>query len=458
MITHLVGGSSGREGAILQIGGSISSKIGRWMRLDDKDSRVITMCGMAAAFSALFGTPLTAAMFAMEVTSVGVLYYAAMVPCVLSAIVGLWMAQLFHVPATAFTLEGIPNLSPLTLLQVIGMGILFALLSIFFCRLMHAAPHLYEKYPAQPPGAGGGGRRLVIALTFLVWLWNPGSYDYNGAGEAVLHAAVSGQARPEAFLLKMLFTTITLGAGFKGGEIVPVFFTGATFGCTVGPLLGLHPSFGAGLGMVCVFCGVTNCPISSLLLALELFAGDSLGHVHRPEPVPVRGVPGGVLHALGLLRPVQRAEDPVQQAAAGVHRQKGQRQGNLKESRSFDMLRFDHFNFNVLDLERSLKFYSQALELKPVKEKNAADGSFRLVYLGDGESDFRLELTWLRDRTEPYDLGEQEFHLAFRTDRFDELLERHRAMGCVCFENPGMGIYFIEDPDGYWIELVPDKH
>ena len=111
VLTHLLGGSSGREGAILQIGGSISSKIGQWMRLDDKDSRIITMCGMAAAFSALFGTPLTAAMFAMEVTSVGVLYYAAMVPCILSAIVGLWMAQAFHVPATSFTLEGIPNLT-----------------------------------------------------------------------------------------------------------------------------------------------------------------------------------------------------------------------------------------------------------------------------------------------------------------------------------------------------------
>lgn len=277
IITHLLGGSSGREGAILQIGGSISSKIGRWMRLDDKDSRIITMCGMAAAFSALFGTPLTAAMFAMEVTSVGVLYYAAMVPCILSAIVGLWVAQAFDVPATAFTLEGIPNLSPLTLLQVIGMGILFALLSIFFCRLMHAAPHLYEKYLPNPNIRAAAGGALVIALTFLVWIWNPGSYDYNGAGEAVLHAAVGGHARPEAFLLKMLFTTVTLGAGFKGGEIVPVFFTGATFGCTVAPLLGLHPSFGAGLGMVCVFCGVTNCPISSLLLALELFAGDSLG-------------------------------------------------------------------------------------------------------------------------------------------------------------------------------------
>lgn len=119
------------------------------------------------------------------------------------------------------------------------------------------------------------------------------------------------------------------------------------------------------------------------------------------------------------------------------------------------MLQFNHFNFNVLDLDRSLDFYRKALELTPVAEKNAEDGSFKLVYLGDGETGFRLELTWLRDRTQPYDLGEQEFHLAFLTDRFDELLERHKAMGCVCFENPAMGIYFIEDPDGYWIEIVP---
>ena len=277
MITHLCGGSSGREGAILQIGGSISSTVGRWMRLDDKDRRIITMCGMSAAFSALFGTPLTAAMFSMEVTSVGVLYYAAIVPCVLSSIVGLWMAQAFGVPPTQFTLTGVPNLSPLTLVQIIILGALFALLSVFFCRLMHAAPRLYDKYLPNPLARAVAGGGVVIALTLLVWLWNPGTYDYNGAGEAVLHAAIQGQARPEAFLLKMLFTTITLGAGFKGGEIVPVFFTGAAFGCTAAPLLGLHPSFGAGLGMVCVFCGVTNCPMTSLLLALELFAGDSYG-------------------------------------------------------------------------------------------------------------------------------------------------------------------------------------
>ncbi|HWS42576.1 MAG TPA: VOC family protein [Pseudoflavonifractor sp.] len=121
------------------------------------------------------------------------------------------------------------------------------------------------------------------------------------------------------------------------------------------------------------------------------------------------------------------------------------------------MLRFAHFNFNVLDLGRSLAFYQEALELVPVREKAAADGSFKLVYLGDGEPGFELELTWLRGRAEPYDLGECEFHLAFTTDRYDELLTRHRAMGCVCFENPAMGIYFIEDPDGYWIEIVPAK-
>ncbi len=121
------------------------------------------------------------------------------------------------------------------------------------------------------------------------------------------------------------------------------------------------------------------------------------------------------------------------------------------------MTRFDHFNFNVMDLERSLDFYKRALGLSPVREKDAEDGSFKLVFLGDeAGSPFRLELTWLRDRGEkPYDLGECEFHLAFRTDEYDALYARHKEMGCVCFENPAMGIYFISDPDGYWIEIVP---
>lgn len=121
------------------------------------------------------------------------------------------------------------------------------------------------------------------------------------------------------------------------------------------------------------------------------------------------------------------------------------------------MYKFNHFNFNVLDLERSLKFYEEALGLKPVREKEAQDGSFKLVFLGDGETGFSLELTWLKDRIQPYDLGEGEYHLAFETDNMEESHAKHEKMGCICFENKAMGIYFIEDPDGYWIEIVPRK-
>ena len=120
------------------------------------------------------------------------------------------------------------------------------------------------------------------------------------------------------------------------------------------------------------------------------------------------------------------------------------------------MIAFNHFNFNVLDLGRSLSFYREALNLTVDREKEAGDGSFKLVYLKDREnSPFRLELTWLRDRTQPYDLGDEEFHLAFLTDEFDALHQKHTEMGCICFENQAMGIYFIQDPDGYWIEIVP---
>lgn len=119
------------------------------------------------------------------------------------------------------------------------------------------------------------------------------------------------------------------------------------------------------------------------------------------------------------------------------------------------MIEFNHFNFNVLDLEKSIAFYKEALDLSVVREKNASDGSYKIVYLGDGHTGFSLELTWMRDRKEPYDLGDEEFHLAFKTDEYDAFHKRHEEMGCICFENPSMGIYFINDPDGYWIEIVP---
>ncbi|NLJ58693.1 MAG: lactoylglutathione lyase [Tissierellia bacterium] len=118
---------------------------------------------------------------------------------------------------------------------------------------------------------------------------------------------------------------------------------------------------------------------------------------------------------------------------------------------------FNHFNFNVLNLEKSIKFYEEALNLKEVRRKEAEDGSFILVYLGDGETNFSLELTWLKDRTEAYDLGEQEFHLAMTTDNYEEAFKKHEQMGCVEYVNEAMGIYFIVDPDGYWIEIVPSR-
>lgn len=119
--------------------------------------------------------------------------------------------------------------------------------------------------------------------------------------------------------------------------------------------------------------------------------------------------------------------------------------------------RMVHNNINVADLDKSLRFYKEALGLTPAREKTAADGSFKLVYLQDGQSQWELELTWLRDHPQAYDLGENEIHLAFKTADYDAAYAHHKAMGCICYENPGMGIYFIEDPDGYWLEIVPER-
>lgn len=271
VLTHLFGGSSGREGAALMLGGSISGRLGVLFRLDKRDVRTMTMCGMAAAFSAIFGTPLAATVFTMEVVNVGTMYYAALMPCLLSALVGLWVAGQMGVSPTSFTLAAQLAPTPSSLLRVAVLGALLAALSIFFCTLLHTAPKLYKRFFPNVYLRVCVGGVLLIVLTKLV-----GSTDYNGAGEHVIVAAIGGQAVPYAFLLKMLFTAITLGAGFKGGEIVPIFFTGATFGCVAGPLLGLPPELGAALGMVALFCGCTNSPLASIFLAAEIFGGQCI--------------------------------------------------------------------------------------------------------------------------------------------------------------------------------------
>lgn len=277
IITHLFGGSSGREGAALQIGGCLSAQLGRIIKLDEKDERIITMCGMSAGFASLFGTPLTAAIFAMEVTSVGVMYYSSMVPCIIAALVGASVSAHFGILPTHFNIiaingmEAIPQLSILNIIKVIIIAMLCAALSVLFCISMHKSHHYYRKFLLNKIPRAAAGGIIIVILTYIV-----GTYDYNGAGMEVINRAFEGTAKQEAFILKLVFTAITLGAGFKGGEIVPVFFVGSTFGNVISKVLNMNPSFGTGLGLVSVFCGVTNCPITSIFMSIELFGANGL--------------------------------------------------------------------------------------------------------------------------------------------------------------------------------------
>lgn len=271
VITHLFGGSAGREGAALQIGGSIGSSIGQWLHLDDKEVHIITMCGMSGVFSALFGTPITATIFSMEVISVGVLYYVAFIPCLVSAYIALRFAQHFGVTPVTYSLAHIPPSDFETIVRVVILSILCAVLSMVFCFVIHKTTKLYKRFLSNQYLRIFAGGMLVAILTILVQ-----TYDYNGAGMDIVGKALQGEAKPEAFLLKLIFTALTLAAGFKGGEIVPSFFIGATFGNIFGGLLGLDPGFGAAIGLISLFCGVVNCPIASLVLSIELFGSEAV--------------------------------------------------------------------------------------------------------------------------------------------------------------------------------------
>ena len=270
VITHLCGGSAGREGAALQIGGGIGYRTGTLLRLGEKDLPLATLCGMAGVFSALFGTPLTATIFALEVISVGVLYYAGLVPCITAAMTGYLISLLLGVPPTRFTVA-MPALDAWTMLLVLVLAILCALVSILFCRGLHITEHLAARLVKNSYLRAAAGGVVIIALTLLL-----GTTDYNGAGMDVIQRALNGQANGWAWLLKLLFTAITIGCGFKGGEVVPSFFVGAAFGCWMGTLLGLPPAFAAAIGLVAVFCGAVNCPIASVVLSVEMFGAEGM--------------------------------------------------------------------------------------------------------------------------------------------------------------------------------------
>ncbi|MBR5485830.1 MAG: chloride channel protein [Oscillospiraceae bacterium] len=271
VLTHLAGGSSGRGSAALQMGGSLGTNIGELFHLEPKECHVVTMCGMSAVFASIFGTPLTAAIFVMEVISVGIIHYSALIPCILSSIIGYSISLKFGITPLAFHATVVPQLSFSIMIKVIILAAMCGTVSIIFCQILHITAKLYEQKLQNPYIRIVFGAALVIALTFIV-----DCRDYNGAGYNIIANALDGQAAPEAFLLKMIFTALTIGAGFKGGEIFPTFFVGATFGCFMGSLLGLPAGFAAAIGLTSLFCGMVNCPLASIILSIELFGKSDL--------------------------------------------------------------------------------------------------------------------------------------------------------------------------------------
>ncbi|MBQ9757911.1 MAG: chloride channel protein [Clostridia bacterium] len=270
-ITHLLGGSAGREGAALQLGGSIGYNIGKLLRLNKTDIHIIVMAGMSSVFSALFGTPITAAIFSLEVVSVGIFHYAGLLPCIISAFVAYKTALLFGISPTHFDFVNLQTPTIEIMVKAIVLAMLCAVVSIAFCVAIKMCEKFAKRFCPNVFLRAFLGGGIIVILTVLV-----GTYDYNGAGMGVIERALGGEARVEAFLLKIVFTTITIAAGFKGGEIVPTFFIGSTFGCLAGGLLGLDPGFGAVIGFVALFCGVVNCPIASVILSVEAFGAESL--------------------------------------------------------------------------------------------------------------------------------------------------------------------------------------
>ena len=267
VITQLAGGSAGREGAAVQLGGSIAKRIGKFMKLSEEDQRGIIMCGMSAGFSALFGTPLAAAIFSMEVISVGIMRYSALVPCVTASLMAHFVAVFFGVGSEKFLVHFVPMATPANLLKIAIFAVVVGGVSGLFCISLHKFEHFFEKYFKNQYLRVFIGGCLILGLCAVF-----GTESFLGSGmELIEKMYLRGSTEWYSFLLKILFTSITIGAGFKGGEIVPSLCIGAALGCAAADILGMHHGIVIACGMVGLFCGVTKCPIASLLIASELF-------------------------------------------------------------------------------------------------------------------------------------------------------------------------------------------
>ena len=266
IFSHLCGASVGREGAALQVGGSLGYTVGRLFKFNDTEKKTMTMVGMSAVFSALFGTPFAASIFSIEVVSVGIMHYAALLPCVIAALTARYIANLLGAPAPFYEITSYVNFNFISAVKISILAMLCGLVSILFCVCVHKTGEYAKEYINNKYLRAFIGGTAMLIFTLLI-----GNQDFNGAGTSVITRAVSGEASWYYFLVKILVTALCLAAGYKGGEIVPTFYVGATLGCLFGQIAGISPSLCAAIGMGAMFCGVTNSPITAFLICLELF-------------------------------------------------------------------------------------------------------------------------------------------------------------------------------------------
>lgn len=266
LITHMLGGSAGREGAALQLGGSMGYNLAKGLKKDKESAKLMVTAGMSSVFSAVFGIPLAATFFSLEVTNGWRLNHRGVILGFISSAVAFIVSQILSVAPVRFSIPAISVYNADLMLKIALLALLCAGVCIVFSLALHKTEFWMEKYIPNYYVRAVIGGLLIVLLTIGL-----GTTDYNGAGMDVITRAISGEAKNSAFILKIIFTAITVAAGFKGGEIVPTFFIGATFGCLIGSLVGLNAGLGAAVGFVSMFAGMIKCPIASLLLAIEVF-------------------------------------------------------------------------------------------------------------------------------------------------------------------------------------------
>ena len=269
-MTHLFGGSAGREGTAIQTGASLADQLGKPFRMDARERRVLLMAGISAGFASVFGTPLAGAVFGLEVLAIGTVGYDAIVPCFVAGFAGDLTTHAWGVHHTLYKVAELPTISAPGLLWAAVAGAAFGLVGMSFAKLTHSIGHLFEKYIAWSALRPFVGGIVVAAAVFAL-----GTTRYIGLGIPTILDAFGPRHDPQDWLLKLLFTAVTLGAGFKGGEVTPLFFIGATLGNALAYILPLPPSLLAGMGFVAVFAGAANTPIASSLMAIELFGAEA---------------------------------------------------------------------------------------------------------------------------------------------------------------------------------------